>query len=212
MLLACASSAAGQTTVLNPSPAPPPPSDAADDGRKWSVGASVYAYLLPDETDYVQPTVMADRGWLHLEARYNYEDLRSGSVWIGCNFSGGEAVEWTITPMVGGVFGNTRGFAPGYKGTVAWKRLQLYSEGEYVADANDSDASFWYSWSELSLSLTGWFRAGAVEQRTWVRRAEHEVNRGVLVGFTRGTWDVAAYVFNPTTSRPGVVLAVSAGF
>jgi hypothetical protein len=61
---------------------------------------SVYDYLLPDDTDYVQPTFIADRGWLHLETRYNSEDLQSGSVWLGYNFSSGEAIEWTSTPMV----------------------------------------------------------------------------------------------------------------
>jgi len=26
-------------------------------------------------------------GWLHLEARYNDEDLRTGSLWVGYNFA-----------------------------------------------------------------------------------------------------------------------------
>src|SRR5438034_7336511 len=49
----------------------------------------------------------ADRGWLHLETRYNYENLETGSVWVGYNFSGGEKLQWEFTPILGGVFGNT---------------------------------------------------------------------------------------------------------
>src|SRR5689334_15062740 len=65
-------------------------SAAADVERKWSFSASAYTYVVPGEPAYVQPTVTADRGWLHLEARYNYEDLETGSAWVGYNFAGGE--------------------------------------------------------------------------------------------------------------------------
>jgi hypothetical protein len=47
----------------------------------------------------------------------------------GYNFSGGETVTWELTPMVGGVFGDTTGVAPGYKGSLSWKKLEFYSEG-----------------------------------------------------------------------------------
>src|SRR5437868_3632840 len=51
--------------------------------KAWSFSLAAYAYFVPDSRDYVQPTFMADRDWLHLEARYNYEALDSGSVWVG---------------------------------------------------------------------------------------------------------------------------------
>ena len=59
---------------------------------EWTVDASVYTYFLPDEGNYAQPTIATDRGWLHLEARYNYENLDTGSMWFGYNFAGGETV------------------------------------------------------------------------------------------------------------------------
>ena len=46
--------------------------------------------------------------------------------------------------MLGGVFGNTTGIAPGYKGSLSWWKLELYSEGEYVFDTGDSSDSFFY--------------------------------------------------------------------
>ena len=108
------------------------PPDA--DEKAWSFSASAYTYFVPDDRDYVQPTFTADRGWLHLEARYNYEALDTGSAWVGYNFSGGEKLAWEFTPMLGGVFGDTTGIAPGYKGSLSWWKLELYSEGEYVFD------------------------------------------------------------------------------
>ena len=70
------------------------------DDKAWSFAASVYTYHVPDDTDYAQPTLTADHGWLHLEARYNYEALDTGSAWIGYNFSGGETLAWEFTPML----------------------------------------------------------------------------------------------------------------
>ena len=147
-----------------PTPRRPP---SRNDAKAWSFSASAYGYLVPDDRDYVQPTITADRSWLHLEARYNYEALDTGSAWVGYNFGGGEKLAWEFTPMLGGVFGDTTGIAPGYKGSLSWWKLELYSEGEYVFDTRDSSESFFYNWSELSVSprWTG-SSVGLVTQRT----------------------------------------------
>ncbi len=44
----------------------------------------------PEDTDYGQPTVTADHGALHLEARYNDEGIGTGSAWVGWNVGVGE--------------------------------------------------------------------------------------------------------------------------
>src|SRR5204862_4586070 len=79
--------------------------------KALSFSAYVSTYILPNDQEYVQPTLTADRGWLHLETRYNYENLETGSAWVGYNFGGGKKLEWEFTPMLGGVFGNTTGIA-----------------------------------------------------------------------------------------------------
>jgi len=180
--------------------------------RKWSFSASAFAYFVPDSREYVQPTVTADRDWLHLEARYNYEDLETGSLWVGYNFSGGEKLSWEFTPMLGGVFGNTTGLAPGYKGSLSWWKLELYSEGEYVWDTGDSSGNFFYNWSELTLSPVDWFRFGLVTQRTRVYETDHDVQRGLLAGFSFKRVDLTAYVLNLDDSRPTVVAAIAVSF
>jgi hypothetical protein len=155
---------------------------------------------------------MADRDWLHLEARYNYEALETGSAWIGYNFSVGKKLALEFTPMLGGVFVNTTGIAPGYEGTLSWWKLEFYTEGEYVFDLGDSSGSFFYSWSELSLAPVEWFRFGMVVQRTRVYETAREVQRGLLAGFSYKRVDFTTYVFNPDESQPIVVLALGLNF
>ena len=150
-----------------------------------SIRASAATYVLSDEENYVQPTVTADRGALHLETRYNYEDRESMSAFVGWNFAFGDKVTVELTPMLGGAFGSTDGFIPALKADFTWRLLEAYAEGEYVIDAHDSGSSFLYNWSELSVWATEWLRAGAMAQRTRVFRTPREIQRGVLVGVTR---------------------------
>jgi hypothetical protein len=208
ILLACAADASAQGSVPGAGVAPGPGAAAkSEEEARWSFAATVYTYVLPDEGDYAQPAFTADRGWLHLEARYNYEDLETGSLWMGYTFGGGEKLAWEVTPMLGGVFGNTAGVAPGYRGSLRWRSLEFYSEGEYVFDARESSDDFFYNWSELTLAPSGWFRFGMVTQRTRVYRTERDIHRGLLAGVTWKGLDVTTYVFDPDTSRPTVVIA-----
>ncbi len=185
---------------------------APPDEKAWSLSASAYTYILPDERNYVQPTLAADRGWLHLAARYNYEDLESGSLWLGYNFSGGRTLEWEFTPMFGGVVGTTAGVAPGWMFSLSYWKLDLSLESEYVIDARNTAESFFYNWSELGISPLEWLRVGAVIQRTRVYKTDRDVQRGIFVGFTYKVVDFTTYVFNPDESKPVVVVGVAVNF
>ncbi len=202
----------GQTTTNAPAATNALPHAAASDAGKWSFSASVYTYLVPESRDYAQPTITADHDWLHLEARYNYEALDTGSVWVGYDLSGGKKLTWEFTPVLGGVFGDPTGIAPGYEGSLNWWKLSLYSEGEYVFDTRASSGSFFYNWSELSLAPVQWLRFGMVTQRTRAYQTDRDIQRGVLVGLTYKSLSFTTYVFNPDESRPTVVLAAALTF
>jgi hypothetical protein len=119
---------------------------------QWSLSFNIAGYIVPHDRSYASPTFSADRGWLHLGARYNYEDKETGSLWLGYNFSAGEKLVFEATPMIGGVFGTTAGLAPGYLASLSRKRIELSTEGEYVFDTKDHTGSFLYSWMELAYS------------------------------------------------------------
>ena len=205
--------AGGQTVAPSAQVTPPsPPPATQGEAAEWSFSAAIYVYQVHDDRNYAQPTFTADRDWLHLEARYNYEDLETGSLWMGYNLGGGEQVTWDLTPMLGGVFGNTSAVAPAYKGSLQWSRLEFSSEGEYVFDADDSSENFFYNWSELTLAPVEWWRIGLVTQRTRVRATDRDIQRGLIVGFAYRELDSAIYLFNPDDSKPHVVVAVTVGF
>jgi ABC-type transport system substrate-binding protein len=205
-VLVAGSTALAQATAGAPAAAAP----AA--ATSWSFSASASTYILPDDPDYVQPAVTADRGWLHIEGRFNYEDRDTGSAWFGYNFSAGETVTLELTPMIGAVFGNTTGVAPGYRGSLGWRMLQLYSETEFVVDTDNPDDSFLYTWSELEVAPVDWCRFGFVVQRTKAYETEFDIQRGFFAGVSLKGLDVTGYVFNPDADRPTVVVTVGVGF
>ncbi len=178
----------------------------------WTFDTSANIYVLPEDRNYVQPTFAADHGWLHLDLRVNYEDLDTGAIRFGYNFSGGDRFAWEVTPVIGAVFGQTDGVAPGYTGSLSWRRLEFYSEGEYVFDAHDSADNFLYNWSELTFGPADWFRVGLVTERTRAYASEREIQRGLLVGVSYKNLQTTTYVFNPDDSKPIVVFSVAFSF
>lgn len=212
LLGACALTADPAESTTAPQPEPTPAAMTASKERSWTGSVSAFGYLVPDGQSYGQPTVAADVGRIHLEARYNYEGLETGSLWVGYNLHFGEHLTLDLTPMVGGVVGDVRGAAPGLEATVAWRKLEWYGEMEYVVDLGDSDASYFYLWSEVSFSPWKWFRVGGVAQRTRVYETEVDIQRGFLAGLQFDPVAFTTYVFNPAQDRPTIVLALSVSF
>lgn len=188
------------------------PAGSADAANAWSFSISTYGYIVPHDRSYVSPTFTAEHSWLHLEARYNYENQETGSLWVGYNLSVGHTLVLEAIPMIGGVFGNTTGIAPGYEVSLTYKRLELSTQGEYVFDTKDQTGSFFYNWNELTYSPVDWFRAGLVSQRTRAYHTELDVQRGLLVGVSHKKVDFTTYIFNAGWTDPTVVLALGFKF
>ena len=196
----------GQTTGNTPA------SSTESSPRPWSLFLNVSGYIVPHDRSYASPTFAADRGRVHFGARYNYEDEETGSLWVGYNFSAGDKVALEVTPMIGGVFGNTTGVAPGYQASLAWSRVELSTEGEYVFDTKDSTGNFFYSWMELSYSPLEWCRVGLAAQRTKAYHTNLDIQRGLLIGFSHKRVDFTTYIFNAGWTDPTVVLSLGFRF
>ena len=179
---------------------------------EWSARTAAAFYSIPDEGDYLQPTIALDRDWLHIETRYNYEDRHSISGFVGWNLAFGDTVTLQLTPMFGAVTGETDAVVPALELDLTWSRLEFYSEGEYVFDLGRKRDRFFYNWSEASLWLTGWLRAGLVTQRTRAYQSDRDIQRGPLAGIAIGMVEAAVYFFNPGADDRVVVTSISVSF
>ena len=112
--------------------------------------------------------------------------------------------------MIGAVFGHTKGIAPGVEVTAAWKKIDFYTEGEYLFASGSED--FAYFWSELAYSPFEWLRTGVVAQRTRAFDTGVDVQRGLLVGlkFKRAT--LTTTVFEPGSDSQTFVVTAATDF
>jgi hypothetical protein len=189
-----------------------PPELVATPQKTWDFSLNIAGYLVPHDRSYAMPTFSADRERLHLEARYNYEDQETGSLWAGYNLSVGKKFVFQASPMVGAVFGNTTGVAPGCELALTYRRLALTTDGEYVFDIGNMDNSFLYSWNELVYSPADWLHAGLVIQRTRAYHTSLDVQRGFSVGVVHKKMDFTVYTLNAGWTDPTVVLNLGLTF
>jgi hypothetical protein len=185
--LTCSAQEAGLATSSS--------STADATGWKYDITASYYSFRNQD--DFTLAVARADRGALHLEARYNYEAIDSGSLFAGWKFSGGEKVTWELTPILGAVFGQKEGIAPGFEAAVAYGVADFYIEAEYVRDLEVREDSFTYAWSELGFTPWEWLRVGLVGQRTMVYHSDRDIQRGGFAQLMYKKVTAGVYVFNP---------------
>lgn len=179
---------------------------------KWSGAVTGYYYAMRDEPDFGVGVATLDYGRLHVEGRWNYEASNAGSAFVGWKFSGGDAVTFEITPIVGVLFGAARGVVPGVEASAAWGQFDAYLEAEYVDDRRNPGSRYYYSWTELGWTPVEWLRVGVAGQRTQTVDTGREFQIGAFAQVTVQRLTFSVYAFNPDGSARYVIAAVTASF
>lgn len=186
--------------------------DSGSSGDKqWNFGADANFYFFTNEF-ILLPVMKADKNKLHLEARYNYEDLETFSAWVGYNMMGGDKVTYTITPMAGLLVGSVNGVSAGLEMTFGWKGFELYSESENVFDFEGQENNFFYNWTDFTWAPKDWLWVGLSGQRTRLYQTDLEIQRGLLVGGALKNWELTGYFYNAGFDDPFVLITLSVSF
>ena len=170
-------------------------SDSTDTSWKFSAWAEMF--VLPDERDIFKPTFYARHNNLHLEGRYNYEDMNTTSLWAGRRFKFGKPLTFVFVPMAAVVFGNTNGMAPGLEMEIMYKKIDFYSESEHVFDFNAKENNFFYMYSELAVRPIQPVRTGMMVQRTKLFESDRELQRGVFAEYYFKRYRGGFFYFSP---------------
>jgi len=179
--------------------------------KQWNFTTDINFYFIPNDF-FVLPVIKADKNKLHLEARYNYEDMQTFSRWAGYNLNGGDEFSYAFTPMVGGVVGLSNGIAPGLEMTLGYKNFELYSESEYMFDADANVNNFYYNWSDLTYSAKDWLWFGISGQRTRLYKTDLDIQRGLLIGSSFKNLEINGYLYNLGFDDPFFLVTLTMGF
>jgi hypothetical protein len=147
--------------------------------------AGIYTSL---ERSAGEPTTVVPQVWIYfknyyLEARFNYEDLRTFSLYFGKSFYAGKRSTFEITPMIGAVAGNLNGISPGLNVALDHLRFSTYTQTQYTFDLRNSDNSFYWDWTNFSYAVYKNFGIGGSVQVYLPRMGDVSVATGPLVNF-----------------------------
>jgi len=147
----------------------------------------------------------------YTEMRYNYEDNRTLSLYVGKTFAGGGSrLSYSITPLIGGVVGKFKGGAMGLNLTLDYNNLFFESQSQYAFDLNDENMDFLYAWSELGYQVRPWLFGGVSTQNTYLCQDECRLfNPGVFLGVEFGAWSFPLYSFASPGGDPYFVLGIN---
>lgn len=183
---------------------------SGDNPGKWKFGTEANFYFT--DPFLIMPVLTAEKNNWHFETRYNYEDIKTFSLWSGYKFSGGKKFTYEILPMAGLLAGRINGIAPGLNLDLSYLGFEFFGMSEYVFDLDDSENNYYYSWIDLSYSPLDWLWFGVSGQRTKVRNTSADLEHGLLLGVAIKNFEMNAYYYNPGTDDKYFILTLSVNF
>jgi len=183
-----------------------------DSVERWTFGAEADYYIFPEDANILPLILTADKGIVHLEARYNYEDRYSASVIGGLNFSFGKKLNVVLTPIAGIVFGRLSAALAGLETDLNFKRLNFNSQSEWVIDFAGKEGNYIYTFNQLGIGVTDHLVLGLTAQRTRLYQTHVDLQRGIFAQYSFGNLSISFSYFNPFSTSYFFLPVVSFDF
>jgi hypothetical protein len=143
------------------------------------------------------------------EARYNFDELNTFSLYAGRKFSGKGNFSWQATPLIGGLMGQMNGGSVGVNFGMDYRRLFFASQSQYSFSVENNTNRYFYNWSELGYNATSWLYAGLAMQQTNIYGAVGRLEPGCMIGFSIRNWTIPLYAFNASDQERYFVLGLN---
>lgn len=183
-------------------------------------GVEEFFYVTQGTVSTVVPRIwwQGNKGW-YGEFRYNYEAPQTCSLYGGKTFSGGQGFSWSLTPMVGFLFGQALGSSFGGNLTLGIGKLSMSSAMQYTcikdgamsgaAGGGKAGSDFYFSWNELGVQINEAVYAGLAIQQTLDQGMAMHWEPGLEIGLQIQKWVFPLYIFNPVGGTRRFVLGVT---
>ena len=169
-----------------------------------------YSFISAGESSMLAPVAhyQSKQKW-YAEARYNYEDINTFSLYAGRTFSSQRDFSWSLTPMIGGMAGKLKGGSFGLNSECSFKKFAFNSQAQYSVSAETQNDNFFYNWSELYYQPLDWIYTGIAVQHTRVYATNTLVDPGILLGFSYNQWSFPLYSFNPFDAERYFIVGIN---
>ena len=147
---------------------------------------------------------------MYVEARYNYEELNTFSVYAGRTFSGADKLSYSVTPILGGVIGKFTGSSAGVNVVVEHGKIFFSTQSQYTFSFRDPNEDFLFAWSDLVYQPWKCFYVGLSTQQTFLTKEKYFLaESGLALGFVTGKWTFPLYCFSPLGYGKYLVLGIN---
>jgi hypothetical protein len=142
---------------------------------------------------------------MYAELRYNYEDIKTLSLYAGKTLTGGSLFQYNFTPMAGYCIGKFTGLSLAANAEAEWKDFYFSTQTQYSMATKKNAANFFFSWSEAGYNVFRNFFAGLAVQYTR-QQGVIDIEPGFVTGFTFKNISIPLYVFSPFQPGRFIVL------
>ncbi len=146
---------------------------------------------------------------IYTEMRYNYEELKTASVYIGKNFSKEGKLSYAFTPMLGIVFGKLNGGSLAMNMDLEHKKTFISMQTQYTVSSDEVKDNFFFNWTELAYQPVKWIYAGVSMQQTKAYKTNFISEYGMLVGLLIKNFTIPVYVFNPANKNRNFIVGIN---
>jgi hypothetical protein len=179
-------------------------------GAQQAFSFEQYSFLGAGQNSLLAPVAhyQSQQKW-YAEARYNYEDVRTFSLYAGRTFSRENEFSWSLTPVLGAIAGKMNGGSFGLNSACSYHKFNFSSQAQYSVSAEDRYQNFFYNWAEFCYQPTEWFYTGIALQHTRMYATNTVADPGLLLAFSVGQWTVPLYSFNTFGGEKYYVLGIN---
>jgi len=135
-----------------------------------------------------------NRHW-HAEARYNYEEENTFSLYLGKTFSCDRHISSSFTPLLGWVAGKFNGPSAGLNVDLEVEKFFFSAQSQYSFSFSHPHDAFLYNWSEAGYQPMSWLYTGISSQLTCTTKGA-KLETGFLAGVSNDRFTLPVYAFN----------------
>jgi hypothetical protein len=159
-------------------------------------------YWANHEQTTVTPQVWVSLKNYYLEARYNYEDLQTFSLYFGKSFALGKRDIAEITPLIGGVAGKVNGISPAFNFSLDYLKFSIVSQTQYTFDLQHYSSSFFYDWTNFSFGIYKNLGLGGSIMTCIPQSGKTSFTAGPIINFRLKHLFLEAYSYDFGRERP----------
>lgn len=173
-------------------------------------GMGQYMYIGERQVFTLAPVIyyQSSKKW-YMEARYNYEALKTVSFYAGRTFEKESAFSYSASPVIGAVMGGFTGGSVGANTEFDYKKIFLSSQFQYTFSTHNRSENFFYSWSDLSYQVLNNIYSGISVQQTNLYKVKYRLEKGIFLKTIINKFTFPLYIFNPALKERYFVLGLT---